>query len=794
MALAPGDGDDGCWSGSLAGGVIFYTSVAEPTWTAAGSAGRCPTDDDWTAWTKQDVVVEPPPEATHFRDPFVHRDADGWRMVVGCATEDGPAVWSYRSDDLERWRPEGVVASRPRHRRGPERPGSARPCSRSTVARSCWSACGSRTPWTAWPTRSAPPTRRGCNPGPFRRLSYGPSYYAASVFTDRHGRPGIVAWLRGVADIGAGWAGATSLPALVSLRGDRLVLTPPTETAAWSPAVGDRLDEAAFTLTARDRLAAADRGRARGRAARGTARRSASSWTGRCSSCTATTGSPPYRSRRRHLTRVNSARFDGARDLRHDHQGRPLVRRERRALGRAPRRHLRRPRRRGLGRAARRDRLPRGRRRHRPVGACRAWSTSTPTTTSRCSTGPALDRVGAPRRHHDPARLLLALDRARRRRRRRRPVRPGRGDPAPARHPRPSRSTRTWAVGRRVRRGARVAAARPQPGGVHRPLRHAHRGDGPGPGHPQGRRARPGASRPGWRRCSREALDAGFVGMSAQQLLFDKLDGDLCRSRTLPSTYAKRRELKPLRDQLRRRGRVLQAGPDVKHPQSLVTQAFGSIGWRRAPLKTILLSAADIKAIPFVIHLLRGLVGAGQPAGRRLPLAAPAGAVRGLRRRHRPGDLRGVRLRRRRAAPAGEGRPRRADARPGVPRARSARTTRAKYGPRVWHRDFFDADIVACPDASVIGKSFGQVGVERGGAAPGRRVPRPRPRARHRAALADHDLQPPPRAAGEDRPRARRADGLLRRRRPPAQHGLLQLRAPAAQARPRRRGAPAGRS
>ena len=41
----------------------------------------------------------------------------------------------------------------------------------------------------------------------------------------------------------------------------------------------------------------------------------------------------------------------------------------------------------------------------------------------------------------------------------------------------------------------------------------------------------------------REALDAGFVGMSAQQLLFDKLDGDLCRSRTLPSTFATRQEL-----------------------------------------------------------------------------------------------------------------------------------------------------------------------------------------------------------------------------------------------------------
>ena len=42
----------------------------------------------------------------------------------------------------------------------------------------------------------------------------------------------------------------------------------------------------------------------------------------------------------------------------------------------------------------------------------------------------------------------------------------------------------------------------------------------------------------------------------------------------------------------------------------------------------------------------------------------------------------------------------------------------SKYGPRVWHRDFFDADITECPDGSVIGKTFGQVGVERGGLHP----------------------------------------------------------------------------
>ncbi|WP_204163701.1 hypothetical protein [Nocardioides solisilvae] len=103
-----------------------------------------------------------------------------------------------------------------------------------------------------------------------------------------------------------------------------------------------------------------------------------------------------------------------------------------------------------------------------------------------------------------------------------------------------------------------------------------------------------------------QALDAGFVGMSAQQLLFDKLDGDLCRSRTLPSTFAKGREMRRLRRVLRRRGRVLQAGPDASHPHTILLQALHSIaGPGRRPLRTSLLSAADIKAIPFIIHLMR---------------------------------------------------------------------------------------------------------------------------------------------------------------------------------------------
>ncbi|WP_193612215.1 N-acyl-D-amino-acid deacylase family protein [Nocardioides lijunqiniae] len=220
-----------------------------------------------------------------------------------------------------------------------------------------------------------------------------------------------------------------------------------------------------------------------------------------------------------------------------------------------------------------------------------------------------------------------------------------------------------------------------------------------------------------------EALDAGFVGMSAQQLLFDKLDGDACRSRTLPSTYAKWREMRGLRRILRSRERALQAGPDASHPHTIVTQALGSIGLgsiglgKNKPLKTSLLSAADIKAIPFIIHLMRLLAAVVNRAGadfrwQHLPVpfevyadgidlvifeefGSGAAALHLQEKMARDELMRDEDYRR-----------------------RFRKDYDSKYGPRVWHRDFFDAEIVECPDASVIGQSFGQVGVERGGLHP----------------------------------------------------------------------------
>jgi N-acyl-D-aspartate/D-glutamate deacylase len=214
-----------------------------------------------------------------------------------------------------------------------------------------------------------------------------------------------------------------------------------------------------------------------------------------------------------------------------------------------------------------------------------------------------------------------------------------------------------------------------------------------------------------------EALRAGFVGMSSQQLLFDKLDGDVCRSRTLPSTYAKPRELRRLKSMLRRAGRILQSGPDIQNPVNLGSQLVQSLGVFRNPLKTSLLSAADVKSNPYAIwgmgpaaRLINRLGGNFRWQHLPVPFEVYADGIdlvifeefgAGAAALHLQDEMQ-----------------RNALMRDEEYRRRFRTEYESKFGIRVWHRDFFDAEIVDCPDASVIGKSFGQVAEDRGGLHP----------------------------------------------------------------------------
>ncbi|MCV7343052.1 N-acyl-D-amino-acid deacylase family protein [Mycolicibacterium rhodesiae] len=210
-----------------------------------------------------------------------------------------------------------------------------------------------------------------------------------------------------------------------------------------------------------------------------------------------------------------------------------------------------------------------------------------------------------------------------------------------------------------------------------------------------------------------EALDAGFVGLSSQQLLFDKIDGETCRSRTLPSTYAKPRELRRLKSLLRKRGRVLQSGPDIQNPLNLLSQVAQSIPALRDKLKTSLLSAADVKANPFAIWIMGPLAKAANTLGGDfrwqhlpVPFEVYADGIDLVVFEEFGSGAAALHLRdevERNALLADE-----------EYRRQFRKDYDSKYGVRVWHRDFFDAEIVACPDESVVGKSFGQVGMERG--------------------------------------------------------------------------------
>lgn len=213
------------------------------------------------------------------------------------------------------------------------------------------------------------------------------------------------------------------------------------------------------------------------------------------------------------------------------------------------------------------------------------------------------------------------------------------------------------------------------------------------------------------------AIDAGFVGMSVMNLRFDKIDGQRCRSRALPSTYAKRGEFRRLKAILRRRGAVVQSAPNIKMPIDIVSHAFQSSGLFRKPLRTTLAAAMDSKAnqwgwVALLAVMKLGNVLGGDFRFQHLPVPFTVYAD-------------GIDFVMFEEFGSGEEAMHLADCverddlmQDEAYRRRFRKDYDNKFGIKSWHRDFFDAQIVECPDPSVIGKSFGQVGIDRGGLHP----------------------------------------------------------------------------
>ncbi|WP_121258321.1 N-acyl-D-amino-acid deacylase family protein [Nocardioides ferulae] len=211
-----------------------------------------------------------------------------------------------------------------------------------------------------------------------------------------------------------------------------------------------------------------------------------------------------------------------------------------------------------------------------------------------------------------------------------------------------------------------------------------------------------------------EALDAGFLGISTMTNPWDKLDGDRYRSRTLPSTFASWKEFRRISRVLRRREGVLQGVPNLNKKYDVGFYLFTSMGRVRKPLRVSLLAAADTKAEPWVhrifgpLAFLANRIGGGEFTWQHLPTTFRVWAD-------------GIDLvvfeefgSGREALHLREEMGRNALLSDEAYRRWFRKDFDKRFSPRVWHRDFDDAEITECPDDALIGRHIGEVARERG--------------------------------------------------------------------------------
>jgi beta-fructofuranosidase len=230
-ALSPGTDEAGCWSGSVVIGddglpVILYTSVRAGA-LERGAVALAVGDREWRSWTADRVPVVPgPPEGvpmSHFRDPFVRRDGDAWRMVVGGGLATGrPAALQYASPDLRHWTYEGIVAE-------DDGPGSVWECVQlfpldgaQVLVVSVWDDGSPRSVAYAVGDLDG----RRFVPRRWRPFTATDAVYATTTFADAAGRRCAISWVREPAVPGAEWAGVLSLPVVLTRDGDRVTVAP----------------------------------------------------------------------------------------------------------------------------------------------------------------------------------------------------------------------------------------------------------------------------------------------------------------------------------------------------------------------------------------------------------------------------------------------------------------------------------------------------------------------------------------------------------------------------------------
>ncbi|MBX7169422.1 MAG: amidohydrolase family protein [Pyrinomonadaceae bacterium] len=210
------------------------------------------------------------------------------------------------------------------------------------------------------------------------------------------------------------------------------------------------------------------------------------------------------------------------------------------------------------------------------------------------------------------------------------------------------------------------------------------------------------------------ALDAGFIGISMQHNPWDKMDGRHW-SKLLPAAYAKSNERKALVEIVRRRNAHLQGVPNlVNRVAALWYMAQSSSFFWRKKLKTSMVAMMDLKGDPYIRGVISGIASFfNKLCGADFRLQAfpvpftvyargmdlvifeefPTGALA----RHLANDLQ----------------KRNETLKDAEYRRKFKKHYKSKLAPKVWQKDFGDAYVLDAPDKSWIGKSFGEIAIER---------------------------------------------------------------------------------
>ena len=242
VAMAPRRGKpdaDGCWSGTSVitpdGPLFFYTAVFPETVCLAlpddGLRKLHPSP-------RNPLIAAPPPELAveGFRDPYVWQEGKSWYMTIGSGIKgQGGAVLLYRSQDLIHWEYRGPLLVGDLANKKPfptgymwECPQIIRLGDKDLLIISTMIAPGEQ---YALGYIGHYKDERFKPESLFKLDHGGKAYYAPLTFEDDQGRRVMFGWLQEEREDAAleraGWAGALSLPRILSLSPDGELLMEP---------------------------------------------------------------------------------------------------------------------------------------------------------------------------------------------------------------------------------------------------------------------------------------------------------------------------------------------------------------------------------------------------------------------------------------------------------------------------------------------------------------------------------------------------------------------------------------